>query len=74
MDVHDVRVRWVGHKLHTELHITVDEDLSTRQSHQIAEQVRYALLDAEPKLTAVTIQVDPCGHSGNESTCTSGTP
>ncbi len=66
MDVHDVRMRWIGHKLHAELHITVDEDLSTRQGHQIAEQVRHALFDAEPKYTAVTVHVDPCGHSGHE--------
>ena len=64
MDVHDVRKRWIGHQLHTELHITVDEDLSTHQSHQIAEQVRTA--DAEPKLAAVTIQVDLSGQSGDD--------
>lgn len=64
MDVHDVRMRWIGHKLHTELHITVDEDLPTLQSHQIAEQVRHALFNAESKFAAVTVHVDPCGHSG----------
>lgn len=38
-DVHDVRVRWLGHKLGAELHATVDETLSTRESHEIAEEV-----------------------------------
>jgi cation diffusion facilitator family transporter len=66
MDVHDVHMRWIGHQLHTELHITVDEDLSTRQSHQIAERVRHALFDAEPRLATVMVQVDPCGHSGDD--------
>lgn len=65
-DVHDVRMRWIGHKLHTELHITVDEDLSTLQSHQIAEQVRHAIFDTEPRLATVTVHVDPCGHGGND--------
>jgi len=66
INAHDVRMRWMGHTLRTELHITVDEDLLTRQSHQIAEQVRHTLFDALPKLAAVTVHVDPCGHSGHD--------
>jgi len=65
-DVHAVRLRWMGHTLSTELHITVNEDLSTWESHQIAEQVRHALFDAQPKLATVIVHVDPCGHSGND--------
>lgn len=64
--VHAVRLRWVGHTLHTELHLTVDEDLPTRESHHIAEQVRQALFEAQPKLAAVLVHVDPCGHSGSD--------
>jgi cation diffusion facilitator family transporter len=65
-DVHDVRIRWIGHKLYAELHITVDEELSTYESHDLAEQVRHTLFDAQPKLSAVTVHVDPCGHSGRD--------
>jgi cation diffusion facilitator family transporter len=65
-DVHEVRLRWIGHTLYTELHITVDEDLSTWESHQIAEQVRHALFDAQPKLATVMVHVDPCGHGGTD--------
>lgn len=62
--VHDVRVRWLGHTLRAELHITVDEDLPTRESHRIAEEVRHALFHAQPRLAAITVHVDPCGHGG----------
>jgi cation diffusion facilitator family transporter len=65
-DVHEVRLRWIGHTLYTELHITVNEDLSTWESHQIAEQVRHALFNAQPKLATVMVHVDPCGHSGKD--------
>ena len=65
-DVHDLRVRWLGHTLHAELHITVDEDLPTRESHRIAEEVRHRLLHAEPRLVAVFVHVDPCGHGGED--------
>lgn len=65
-NVHDLRVRWLGHTLHAELHITVDEDLPTRESHRIAEEVRHRLLHAEPRLVAVFVHVDPCGHGGED--------
>jgi cation diffusion facilitator family transporter len=65
--VHDVRVRWLGHRLLAELHITVDEDLSTRASHHLAEEVRHALLHAQPGLSTVTVHVDPCGHGGGDA-------
>jgi cation diffusion facilitator family transporter len=63
-DVHDVRVRWLGHRLIAELHATVDETLPTFASHAIAEEVRHHLLHALPRLGVVTVHVDPCGHSG----------
>jgi len=66
-EAHDVRLRWIGHKLYAELHITVDEELSTYESHQIAEEVRHALFEAQTKLTAVNVHVDPCGHSGRDA-------
>lgn len=62
--VHDVRVRWLGHQMQAELHIVVDEDLSTRESHAIAEVVRHELRHDQPRLTMVNVHVDPCGHSG----------
>jgi cation diffusion facilitator family transporter len=65
--VHNVRVRWVGHRLHADLHISVDEDLPTRESHYIGEEVRHALLHAQPKLAVVSVHIDPCGHGGEDA-------
>ncbi len=65
-DVHDVRVRWIGHRLRAELHLEVDEDLPTSESHRLAEEVRHALLHAQPMLAAVDIHIDPCGHGGQD--------
>jgi cation diffusion facilitator family transporter len=65
--VSDVRVRWFGHRLLAEMHVTVNEDLPTRDSHHIAEEVRHALFHAQPKLADATVHVDPCGHSGHDA-------
>jgi cation diffusion facilitator family transporter len=69
--VHDVRVRWLGHQLQAELHIVVDEDLSTRESHAVAEAVRHDLFHEQPRLTMISVHVDPCGHSGIDPHATS---
>ncbi|HVO72317.1 MAG TPA: cation diffusion facilitator family transporter [Aggregatilineaceae bacterium] len=60
----EIRVRWVGHRLMAELNVTVNEDLTTRESHRIAEEVRHTLFHAQPKLAEITVHIDPCGHSG----------
>lgn len=59
-----MRVRWLGHRLEAELHIVVNEDLPTRESRRIAEEVRHALFHAQPRLAAINVHVDPCGRGG----------
>ena len=60
MEVDNVAVRWVGHRQRAELHITVDCQMPTCDSHRIAEQVRHDLFHEMPALADVTIHVDPC--------------
>ncbi len=58
----DVRLRWLGHRLW----IVVDEDLTTRGGHRLAEEVRHRLFHAQPKLASIIVHVDPCAHSGDD--------
>jgi cation diffusion facilitator family transporter len=60
MDVHDVAVRWVGHRQRAEFHITVDCQMLTCESHQIAESLRHQLFHRMPSLVDATVHVDPC--------------
>ncbi|CAG0936515.1 putative cation efflux system protein [Thermoflexales bacterium] len=66
--VHDVTVRWLGHRQWTELNIDVAADLSVVQSHQIAEAVRHDLFHALPALVEVTVHVDPHGDEYHDAT------
>lgn len=61
-----VRLRWVGHRLHAEAEVTVDEDLPLRAAHAIAEAARHELLHAIPWLSSATIHTDPCAHGGGD--------
>ncbi|HTX79297.1 MAG TPA: cation diffusion facilitator family transporter [Longilinea sp.] len=57
--VPDVRLRWVGHRQHAELHITVDGQLPTTASHVVAENVRHKLFHALPALQEIMVHIDP---------------
>ena len=61
-EVSSVRIRWIGHRLEAEAHVVVDCDLSTIQSHAIAEGVRHGIFHSVPKISDVIVHVDPCGH------------
>ena len=56
--VHDVRAHYVGHKIHVEVHVEVDQELTTRQSHDVGGQVRAAI-ERLPKVDRAFIHVDP---------------
>jgi cation diffusion facilitator family transporter len=64
--VGEVRVRWIGHRLHAEAEVTVDEDRTIAEAHDIAERTRHALLHEVPHLASAIIHADPCGHGGND--------
>ena len=62
----EVRVRWLGHRLHAELNIAVSPNLSVEKGHEVAKEVRHQLLHHVPHLSNATIHVDPANASGEE--------
>jgi cation diffusion facilitator family transporter len=61
-EVHGVRARWLGHKVHADLHVTVDRRLTVAESHAIVDRVQSALADHVPSFGEATIHVCPCSH------------
>ncbi len=62
----DVKVRWLGHRLHAEINMTVDSNLSVVKGHAIAKEYRHELLHHLKYLSDATIHVDPATESGTE--------
>jgi cation diffusion facilitator family transporter len=60
LEAHDVALRWLGHRQRGELHVIVNCQLPTVESHRIAEEVRHALFHKLPALAEITVHVDPC--------------
>jgi len=71
-EVSSTRIRWLGHRLEAEAHITVDCDLTTLRSHAIAESVRHAVFHEVPKIWDVIVHVDPCTHAEADPHATTG--
>ena len=63
-EVTDVRARWIGHRLHADVNVTVLGGLSVAEGHEVAKEVRHQLLHHLPHLGSVMVHVDPYGQSG----------
>ncbi len=61
LGVQDIRVRWVGHRLDASLDVLVDDGLTVLEGHDIAHDVREALLEALPQLDNLVVHVEPHG-------------
>jgi len=57
--VHKARARWVGHRVFADLHITVDPNMSVKNSHAIVEAVEQALKDHVPSFGEALVHVCP---------------
>lgn len=60
MDVHSAAIRWVGHRLWGEMHVTVNCKLTVLEGHHITEEVRHALFHDFPALVEIIVHADPC--------------
>jgi hypothetical protein len=57
----EVRVRWIGHGLHAEAEISVDERRTIAEPHDIAESARHPLLHEVPHLASAIIHTIRAG-------------
>lgn len=65
-EITEVRVRWLGHRLHAELNIAVRPDISVEDGHEIAKEARHTLLHHLSYLSNATVHIDPLHESGEK--------
>ena len=58
-EIRRLRLRWMGHRLHADLHIAVQPTLTTVEGHDLAEQVRSGLFRGLPLLSEAIVHVEP---------------
>lgn len=66
LDISEVRIRWLGHRLFADANIAVESNLPVDKAHEIAGRVRHELLHNLNFLSDVIIHVDPINASGEK--------
>jgi cation diffusion facilitator family transporter len=61
LDVHEVRIRWIGHRLRADAVLAVDPQLGVAQGHDIATAAGATMKEALPQLDAVSVHIEPKG-------------
>lgn len=62
MDVRSVRMRWIGHRLHTEAELGIDRTTSLEDAHALAHTTEHTLTHAVPKLESAIVHDYPEGR------------
>lgn len=60
--VPNVRMRWIGHRLHAEAELTVDPTTSLAAAHRIAHGAEDTLTRAVPRLSTAIVHAYPADH------------
>jgi cation diffusion facilitator family transporter len=66
IDLGQVRMRWIGHRLRAECDVIVSAAATAVEAHAVAVEAEHALLHAIPCLTAATVHADPQPHDGTD--------
>ena len=59
LEVGDIRARWLGHRVHAEVTVSVDAALTVSQAHELAERVEHELKESVPVLSGASIHTHP---------------
>ena len=58
------RARWLGHRLHAEVHVTPTADLSLQEAHDLGKRAAHSLNHAISYLGDAIVHVDPVSEPG----------
>lgn len=58
----DARARWIGHRLHADVTIEVDDRLTLSAAHAIADRLRRELHGHIPALHSANVMLEPSGR------------
>lgn len=57
--VRRVRMRWIGHQIHADVDLDIDQNTTLAHAHELAHTAEHHLVHAIPKLTAAVVHAYP---------------
>ena len=58
-DAHDIRTRKIGETIFVDMHILVDKNITVKEGHDIAKEVKRTLLKQNSNILDVLIHIEP---------------
>jgi cation diffusion facilitator family transporter len=58
-EVHKIRTRYISTSIQVDMHIVVEGEISVREGHDIADDVRDSIIDEIAEVVDVVVHVDP---------------
>lgn len=59
IEISNIKARWVGHRVFTEINIKLDPHLTIEKAHEIVEKAEHELLHHITYISSITIDIDP---------------
>ena len=59
ISLHGLRSRYVGSDLHVDVHIVVDDQMTLKDAHDVAEEVEQLLIDSDENVVDALVHIDP---------------
>lgn len=59
ISLHGFRSRYVGSDLHVDVHIVVDNQMTLKAAHDVAEEVEEMLIDSDEHVVDALVHIDP---------------
>lgn len=59
ISLHGLRSRYVGSDLHVDVHIVVDDQMTLKDAHDVAEEVEQLLIDSGENVVDALVHIDP---------------
>ncbi len=59
ISLHGLRSRYVGSDLHVDVHIVVDDQMTLKDAHDVAEEVEQRLIDSDENVVDALVHIDP---------------
>jgi cation diffusion facilitator family transporter len=60
--VRQIRMRWIGHRIHAEADLVVDDGVTLATGHDIAHDAEHRLTHGVPKLSSALVHAYPAGR------------
>ena len=67
LEVEKCYLRKMGLSYYADLHVGVNGDISVREGHHIAHQVKRAIQDADPRIADALVHIEPVRERSNSS-------